>query len=367
MEQKQHGKIEWQSAALRHTGQGLLVADAQGHVLGLNETAEELTGWSEEEALGQHWARVCPLLDEHRRLPLADVVEAALRRSGVSPAPRRALLRHRLETERFVEYQALPEEVAGGHAPDCVLLLVRDAGTSRPLEETLRELVLQDLISKVSRGIAGDFNNVLAVIMGNAGLMQQRLVDPVECADQISNVCHQGVALTRQLLLFSFRSPVQLRTFDLNELVQRIETPMLNHFREKISLVLRLQPGLSAVQADAGRLEQALFTLGLYASESMPLGGTLCVETQTVNREEEQASLPPGPFVRLTVSYSGRPLDEETRQDLFRPFVSKKPILRALDLGMSAVEEIVRLSGGKITVESEEALGVRFHLYLPCP
>jgi len=249
---------------------------------------------------------------------------------------------------------------------------VVDVTERKQLEDQLRQAQKMEAVGQLAGGIAHDFNNLLMVIHGNAEVMLSRLSPPEALhknAHQIMKAAEKAASLTRQLLAFSRRQMLQPRVLDLNSIVADVGKMLPRLIGEDIEL--RILPHASGgwVKADQSQMEQILLNLAVNARDAMPKGGTLTIETATVDLDEsyvrQHASIRPGPYVILAVSDTGLGMDAETQAHCFEPFFTTKEQGRGTGLGLATVYGVVKQSGGWIWVYSEPGQGTTFKIYLP--
>jgi CheY-like chemotaxis protein len=224
-----------------------------------------------------------------------------------------------------------------------------------------------EAVGRLAGGVAHDFNNLLTVVSGYAHLFLRRLPpgDPLlRPAEQIRSAAERASALTRQLLSFGRKQVIQPRVLDINAAVAEAEGVLRGAIGEDIELRTRLEAGTPWVRTDAGQLEQVLLNLALNARDAMPEGGRLTIETAD-ERVESDASLPAGPYVRLTLSDTGTGIPREIRDKIFDPFFTTKEKSKAAGLGLTTVYGIVQQWGGHVRVDSEPGKGTAFHVVLP--
>jgi PAS domain S-box-containing protein len=266
----------------------------------------------------------------------------------------------------------------GGHR--YVLAFDRDV-TSRKraeVERTLMEVKLQqtqklESLGLLAGGIAHDFNNLLTGILGNANLARGEDANPeIEpYLDQIERSAERAADLCGQMLAYAGKARFEVQQVDLSTAVDDTTVLIRSSIGMNVSLDLALARDLPAVEGDLTQIRQIIMNLVLNASEAIedrPGRIRITTGTMTADRDYLAAThlapdLPPGPYVFLEVSDTGRGMSPDTQNRIFDPFFSTKFTGRGL--GLAAVLGIVRSHHGALRVESEEGCGSTFRLLLP--
>lgn len=235
------------------------------------------------------------------------------------------------------------------------------------LEEQLRHSQKMDALGQLAGGVAHDFNNILAVILGNAERLMHQLESDAS-ADEgaldgvrlIASSCERAASLIRQLVAFSRKQPVNPVAVELNELVTDLKAMLHSLIGEHIEFETVLSDKLPCVQADPSQLEQLVVNLVVNARDAMPDGGRLSIETAAVVMSDDGAA-----YVRISVSDTGAGIPVEHRNRLFEPFFTTKERGKGTGLGLSTVFGIVKQAGGHIEFDTEVGRGTTFHVYWP--
>ena len=250
--------------------------------------------------------------------------------------------------------------------------LERNETQREQLEGQLRQAQKMEALGRMAGGVAHDFNNLLTVIRGHSDLLLDRLQpdEPLyRSCQQIRKTSDRAASLTRQMLAFSRMQVLQPKVLDLNELIADMGKLLRRLVREDIEFSLRLGDSLGRIKADPSQIEQVLLNLTVNASDAMPLGGKLTVETQNLVVDHGNAhfhsSVERGDFVVITVSDTGHGMDAATKARIFEPFFTTKEPGKGTGLGLATVYGIVKQSGGFIHVDSTPGSGARFKIYLP--
>ena len=250
--------------------------------------------------------------------------------------------------------------------------LQKNETQKRQLEEELRQSQKMEALGRLAGGVAHDFNNLLTVIKGHSELIIERLPtkDPLlGSGQQIRKAADRAASLTRQMLAFSRRQALEPTVFDMNSLVADMYKLLKRLIHEDIEFTFRAGESLGRIKADTGQIEQVLLNLAVNASDAMPRGGKLVIETKNVQVDPEAAksrpNLEPGFYVMLAVSDTGHGMTAETKARIFEPFFTTKDSGKGTGLGLATVYGVVKQSGGFIWVDTTVGKGSRFEVYLP--
>jgi signal transduction histidine kinase/CheY-like chemotaxis protein len=236
-------------------------------------------------------------------------------------------------------------------------------------ERELAQTQKLEAIGRLAGGIAHDFNNLMAVVVGNAGLLLQRLPEGDamrRLAEDIGAAGNRAAELTRHLLSFSRSQVLAPEIFALSPLVGDVLTMLGRVVGDDIAVSTTLADDAGFVEMGRGQLEQVVMNLVVNARDAMPEGGSLGVSTAAVDLDGAKAGalgLTSGRHVLLSVADTGAGMDEHVRAHMFDPFFTTKAA--GTGLGLSTVYGIVRQAQGAIEVWSELGKGSRFDVYLP--
>ena len=351
---------------------GLVFWDADGRITDANDAFLQAVGSARDDLLAGavRWPDMTPA--EHR--PLARRAVQDIQATGAcTPFETEWVRSDGTRMPALVGGAAQPGTTGGGVAFSLDLAgHRREQQGRRQAEERLRRRHTMQALARMAGGVAHHVNNLLAVINGYGDLLLSALpaADPLRPdAEAIRRAGDRAAALTRELLAFAGKQLLRPQALDLNGLVAGRADTLRRLLGEGIELVTDLAPSLGRVMADPGQMEQVLTDLAANARDALPHGGRLTIATSNIELDE---SLPcpdpearPGPYVLLTVSDTGRGLDEAARGRLFEPFFGTEGAGQGAGLRLAAVSGIVRQSGGHIDVHSEPGRGNSFRVYLP--
>ena len=274
-------------------------------------------------------------------------------------------------TLRWIRDRAFPVRDGEGK-------IYRIVGTAEDITERLKmeakfiEAQKMEVVGQLAGGVAHDFNNIIAIIMGYSDLTMEKLPpnDPMRGnLETIRHTAERAAALTRQLLVFSRNQTVQPVVLDLNDELKEITKMLQRLIGEHI--IMTIVPGkrLGRIKADAGYLGQLLMNLVVNARDAMPNGGKLTIETSNVTLDAHYArthkGVAAGEYVLLSVSDTGTGMTDEVKARMFDAFFTTKPKGKGTGLGLATCQTIVQESGGHIAVDSEVGKGTTFRIYFP--
>jgi PAS domain S-box-containing protein len=240
------------------------------------------------------------------------------------------------------------------------------------LGEELLHAQKMEAVGRLAGGIAHDFNNILVSISGYAEFLLKSLPAGSQGRDDISEILletEKGAALTRQLLTFSRKQPVQPKVLDLNEVAAESRKMLTRLIGANVRLETRLAPALDKISADPGQVAQVIMNLVINARDAMPDGGRITLETRNVeigaNYLEMRLTPTPGHYVMLSVSDTGSGMTREVLQHIFEPFYTTKEPGKGTGLGLPTVYGIVSQARGGLEVETSPGSGSVFKVYFP--
>ncbi|MGA2478200.1 MAG: ATP-binding protein [Spirochaetia bacterium] len=336
-------------------------------LLDFNRKFSDIFGGVRSEMIGVssaiHWA------DPHERADMVRILNHDGRVTNyecglvdVHGREHRCLASLRLEAEQGILEGSVVDVTERKKLEAEKLVLERRIASAKKLES----------LCILAGGVAHNFNNLLAVILGNAELLRDVSPagsDSALCINEIFKAGNRSQDLINQLLTMGRRQVIELQPLDLNDVLRDCTGMLRRSLRENIAIDYHLSVSPCPIMADPGRIEEVLLNLGLNAQDAIPGEGRLTIATSEVRMEppflQGQIIVPPGRCVLLTVSDTGAGMDQETMAKLFDPFFTTKEQGKGTGLGLSTVYGIVDQHGGSIEVDSRPEAGTQFRIYLP--
>ncbi len=345
--------------------------DLDGRYIRVNKALAEATGIPAEQWLGKTDYEISPTLaDRYHEDHEAVISTGEARRAVVEPY-------HSPEGERWAMADKIPYRNEDGEIAGVIGLSVDITDRIRvehellAKEEELQQSQKMEAVGRLAGGIAHDFNNLLTAISGYSQLLYGRMSEGDPNRELIKNVLdatEHAASLTHQLLAFSRKQSVQLRSIDLNQTVSNMQAMLKRLIGEDVELETDLDTALDCVKADPSHIEQVLLNLAVNARDAMPDGGTVTIRTERTTVSDEASKIVPdahpGDFVCLSVSDAGVGMDRATIEHIFEPFFTTKEKGKGTGLGLSVVYGCIKQHGGWICVDSSPGRGTTFRIYL---
>jgi PAS domain S-box-containing protein len=343
--------------------------DDAGTIIDWNPHAEQIFGWSRDQAVGRELTGL--ILPEPHRARVNEGLAEFLRAADGPMLGKRFEIDARRRDGKTIQaelsvtaFERRGRRVFNG--------FIRDLTDQIAAETQRRQAQKMEAIGQLTGGIAHDFNNILTVIIGTIEILAEGVADRPEMAaiaKLIDQAAERGADLTKHLLAFARLQPLQPREIDVNGLVvtaAKLLRPTLGEHIE-IETMLAEEPWLAFV--DPGQLTTAILNLVLNARDAMPQGGKLFIETINSNLDDGYArrhgEVKPGPYVMIAVSDTGVGIAADLLDKVFEPFFTTKEAGKGTGLGLSMVYGFVKQSGGHIKIYSEGGHGTTIRLYLP--
>ncbi|MFC4728104.1 PAS domain S-box protein [Coralloluteibacterium thermophilus] len=347
----------------------IYMLDPAGRINSWNSGAERIKGYSSDEVIGSHFSRFFTPEDRAADLPARALATCLAEGRFESEG-----WRIRKDGSRFWAH-AVVEVIRG---PDGEHLgfakVTRDITERRDTQQRLeeaREQLLQaqklEAIGQLTGNIAHDFNNLLTVVRGAADLAMRLDPDPRvrRQLEVIAQAADTGTGITRQLLTFARRQPLQVRRIAPADALQKTLQLVRQSLRPGIALSSSIPHDLPAIEVDLNQLELALLNLAVNARDAIQDDGEIHLGAAVRVLDGEVDGLR-GSFLALSVSDTGCGIPPELEDRIFEPFFTTKQFGRGTGLGLSQVYGFTRESGGGVQIASRTGEGTTVTLFLPC-
>jgi PAS domain S-box-containing protein len=344
--------------------------DSSFRHLYVNPSVEKLTGLSAREFIGKTHSELGFPED------LVKVWEEAIRK--VFDTGNKNHIEFKLPSDIWIDWLLIPEFSQKGEVK-AVITSARDISELKMAEkekEKIQEQLMQsqklEAVGNLTGGIAHDFNNLLTAILGSADIAILKTGEHVPVEIELGQIRHAAIRaadLTRQLLLFSRKQPINLVILDLNSIVRNMLKMLDRLIGEDIKIDIDLDPKPWAITADEGNIEQILLNLAVNARDAMEEGGALYIKTRNLSLDEEDCKgilqSQPGDYLSLIMVDTGHGIAKDVVPHIFEPFFSTKDRAKGTGLGLAVVYGIVSEHNGWINVYSEPGHGAQFKIYFP--
>src|SRR5689334_9218257 len=352
-------------AVVQSSPVAILGIDSSRRVIVWNRNAERIFGLSATDVIG----RPFPPLIEVAGTELGNMVRRLLEGEVLTNLE----IRQQPSREAALDLRVSGAPLYDGdHRVRGAVCIVEDVTESNATQRQLEHAHRMEAVGQLTGGLAHDFNNLLAIVIGNLDLLQD---DPdlndgsKESVDLALKASLGGATLIRQLLAFSRRQALSPKAFDMGALVASTRELLSRTLGEHIEVEMRLAPELWPALADSAQVESAIANLAINASDAMPNGGRLTLETANKHLDDRYADanpdVQPGDYVMLAVSDTGTGIPPDILNRVFEPFFTTKEYGKGSGLGLSMVYGFAKQSRGHVKIYSEVGHGTTVRLYLP--
>lgn len=344
----------------------IVALDRDGHITLINRMGCDVLGVAEREILGESWfdlfvaplerqttwARFHGWMTGHPPPP-AGYENEVLTRNGEK----------RLVAWRIALIRDPQGEILGSLASG------EDITNRRQLEERLRQGEKLEAIGVLSGGVAHNFNNILAIILGNAELTQWSPARTKSSMKEIITAAERGRELVNHLLAFSRPTPLSHKLFIPETVIQETARFMGSVLPSAIQLTTEITRQAGMLLGDASQLQQMVLNLVTNAGHALgEQGGEVKIGWRPVplnGTEAHPLAIPPGDYFELTVQDNGPGMTRQVKDRIFEPFFTTKEPGKGTGMGLAIVHGTVRQCQGSIVCESTPGQGTLFRIHLP--
>ncbi|MFZ5797591.1 MAG: PAS domain S-box protein [Desulfobulbus sp.] len=355
-------EIKFRSLFQNHAAVKLIIDPEDGAIVDANDAAACFYGWPVEELRRMKISRINLLPPEKVR----EEIENAL-----SMRKKYFEFKHCKADGSVADVEVFSSRVVLD-GKEYLHSIIHDITEKRQLERQFIQAQKMESVGRLAGGVAHDFNNMLAVILGNAEMAMEKVKPEDPLRNDLQDIlvaARKSAEITRQLLAFARRQTISPRVIDLNETVDGMLKMLRRLIGEDIDLAWLPSSNIWPVLMDPSQLDQVLANLCVNARDAISGVGKVTIETGMVTFDKaycaEHQGFVPGEFVLLAVSDDGCGMDRDVLEHLFEPFFTTKGIGRGTGLGLATAYGIVKQNNGFINVYSEAGKGTAFKIYLP--
>jgi PAS domain S-box-containing protein len=352
------------AVTLRSIGDGVITTDTDGKIVLINRIAEEMTGWSQKEAIGKPFAEIFNILNEKTRLRCESPVDKVLAKGTIIGIDSHTVLISRDGKERIIADSGAPIRDQESRIVGAVLVF-RDITDKLKMEEELFKAQKLESIGILAGGIAHDFNNLLTAILGNISLAkiltskEDKIHQKLTEAEKASLRARD---LTQQLLTFSRGGAPVKRATSIAGIIR--DSAAFTLSGSKVTCQFNIPDDLWPTEVDEGQISQVINNLIINANQAMSDGGVITVACENIFLgNKESLPLPGGRYVMIAITDQGTGISEDDIPRIFDPYFTTKKSGKGL--GLATVYSIVKNHDGHITVATAIGRGTTFTIYLP--
>ncbi|HEX2959711.1 MAG TPA: ATP-binding protein [Chitinispirillaceae bacterium] len=353
------------SVTLRSIGEGVITTDIQGNIVIMNNVAEELTGWQQQDAQGMSLSSVFTIVNENNRNRCENPFKKVISTGQIVELPNNTILISRDGSERVIANCGAPIKNTNSETIG-VVLVFRDITEKQRMLDKLQRIDKLDSLGVLAGGIAHDFNNLLCVIFGFMEMARKASSDNKKVSGYLDNALvafNRAKDLTKQLLTFSKGGAPKRKAGDIGKLIKGNSAFVLSG--SNVSCEIEIASDLWLCDFDENQMAQVIDNIIINAIEAMPLGGKIKMTAKNFKIQDPHAfpSLRGDNFVKISIEDTGVGIPLEIIKRIFDPFFTTKH--KGNGLGLATCYSIIQKHEGYIDVESITGKGSAFHIYLP--
>ncbi len=354
------------STAINQTVEAVVITDVQGIIQYVNPAFETITGYRKHDVIGINSSLLkSGRHDEAFYRSLWNTIASGQTWTG-------RFINRRKNGSLYTEEATISPMLDTNGVVTNYVAVKRDVTVELNKEEEYRQAQKMETVGQLAGGVAHDFNNILQAVLGFSELLLSTLgpeTPEYRNASEIKKATSRATDITRQLLTFSRKQPVDKKQIDINTIIQDTDVLLQILLGDKVQRAFDLAQDLPPINADSGQMTQVIMNLAINARDAMPEGGRLAISTETINLSPSDLSVipesQPGEFVCLSITDTGCGMNQSVKDHLFEPFFTTKDPGKGTGLGLAGVYGIIKKHNGWITVYSEENNGTTFKVYLP--
>jgi PAS domain S-box-containing protein len=352
------------------TDYAIFMLDRSGTITNWNMGAQRIHQYAAAEIVGQHFSRFYTEEEQQRGEPARALHLAGYEGKCVVEGWRVRRDKSLFWASAVIE--AVRDEVgtlAGFVNITRDMTERREAQASlERAQEQLAQSQKMEALGQLTGSIAHDFNNLLMIVSGHAQLLRRRLTDPkhLQAIDAVHSAANRGESLTRQLLAFSRRQPLNPVITDLKERVEAVHEMLVGSLRGNVQLKCDIPDEVWPVEVDIAELELALVNIAVNARDAMPGGGSITLSARNVTlKKSDGVDQLEGDFVALAMTDTGVGIAPDVLPRIFEPFFTTKALGKGTGLGLAQVYGFSHQSGGTVVAASTVGSGTSITIYLP--